>query len=69
MSTNGNRAYTMLFITDYSKAKSSWKRYVDSVINNLLDKPASKGSDKLENQPQINLSKIDIADTSRLLKC
>ena len=63
MSTNGNRAYTMLFITDYSKAKSSWKRYVDSVINNLLDKPASKGWDKFENLPPITVSIIDIAET------
>lgn len=63
MSTNGNRAYTMLFITDYSKAKSSWRRYVDSVINNLLDKPASKGWDKFENLPPITVSIIDIAET------
>lgn len=58
-----NKVYSMLFVADYTNATPSWRQYVDTLINNLLDKPPSAEWVKYEHLPKITVSIIDKAET------
>jgi len=60
---NTGKVYSMLFIADYTKATPAWRKYVDTLINNLLDKPPSAEWVKYENLPKITVSIVDKAET------
>lgn len=62
-----DRAYSILFIADYSRAQKAWRGYVDIIINNLLDKPIepNAGWTKYKNLPPISVSIVDKAETKQ----
>ncbi len=60
--TIGKKAYAALFITDYQKAKTGWRRFVDTIINNLYGRTPSEGWVKFHDLPPIQFSVIDIAE-------
>lgn len=57
------KVFNILYIGDYTKASPGGRKFADSLINNLLDKPASKGWMKIEPLPPITVSIVDIAET------
>ncbi len=61
--TIGKKAYTALFITDYKNAKPGWRQFVDTIINNLYNRPVSEGWVKFNDLPEIQFSVIDIAES------
>lgn len=65
-----DKAYTMLFITDYTKASDKERGFVNAIRNNLLDKDPDAATNKNEGPwkklyglPKIIVSIIDIAET------
>lgn len=59
------KVYSMLFITDYEEANPKWRLFVDTIINNLLDKPAEYGGGwRKFNLPPITVSIINKAETA-----
>lgn len=60
-----DKGYTILFIADYEKASLKWKQFVDTIVNNLLNKPAVSdgGWIKFTNLPKIKVAVLDIAQT------
>ncbi len=58
-----NKVYSMLLIADYTHGTPGWRQYVDTLINNLLDKRPSAGWTKYEHLPKITVSIVDKAET------
>lgn len=67
MAENNNltsrKVYNILYIGDYTKNSPNGRKFVDSIINNLLDKPASKGWTKIQPLPPITVSMVEIAES------
>lgn len=65
METLTNRALSVLFITEYSSSNvnKNWKKVVDTIINNLLDKEADGTFIKYTGLPEILVSIVEIAET------